>query len=181
METVALDALGGVAAGDGEYFGDSRHRAMESRIKARHLRQFGVSSSNCLNLPNFARQVLGIVRCNPAQFRKQFGRDLLRRRMFHAVHHPVPHGLHERECRLRFQPVQEKIDRFQMVSGDNSFWWLRFSRWAVDYEICPAQANPVNFSRKQPTKFFSRLINYETDARRPAVESQYAGWRRFHE
>ena len=68
VEAVALDALGPVAPRNRQQLGDPRHRAMKGRVEAGHLRQRRMPPRERLDQPDFARQVIGIVRRDAAQF-----------------------------------------------------------------------------------------------------------------
>ena len=70
-----------------------------------------------LDEPNFARQVIGVIRRDAAQFREQLRRDPLRFGMLHAVHDAMSHGFDRREDRLRLEPVEQKCDRRAVVGG----------------------------------------------------------------
>jgi len=181
VETVALDAPGRIAPRDRQQPGDPRQRAVKGGVEARHLRQPGMPPPERLDQLDLARQVIGVVRRDAAQFREQPRRDPFRRRMPHAVHHAVAHGPDRREDRLLLQPAQQEIHRRAVVGGGHADGRPRLSRRLAGGQIRAAQTDAIDLPGQPPPRPCARLKHREPDARRSAVDGQDAGQRRFHE
>jgi hypothetical protein len=146
VETVALNSLGIEASWNRQQFGHARHGLMKRRVKAGQLRQFWMTMAECFYQFNLARQMIRIVRTDAMEFIQQvFGNDL-RRDVFHPMNHPMSHRFDRRKIRSGFKPVYQEISS-RSVIGSGKFAALRpFLRRFIERQICPAQADAVNFS-----------------------------------
>ena len=129
---------------------------------------------------DFSRQVIGVIRCDPAQFREQPRRDSLRFGMLHAVHDAVTDGLDRRGDRLRLEPVQQKTHRRAVVSRGKVPKDLQFSRRIADDQIGAVQPDALDFSRELLARRFAGLIHRKPDARGSAVDRQDTRRSRLH-
>ena len=60
---------------------------------------------------NLAGQMIRVVRADAMQFIQQFLGDKLGRGVFHAMNHPMSHGLDRCEIMLLFEPINQGIRR----------------------------------------------------------------------
>src|SRR5450432_2512012 len=164
MEAVAFDSLCRIAPRNGKYFCDARHGAVKRGVEAGHLRQLRMTLLERLDQRDLARQVLGVIRRNAAQFREQLRRDALRGGMLHAMHDAMPYRLDQREGRECLEQVQQEIRCRTMVGGSKAARGLRFCSWIVDDQIRTAQTDAIDLSIELPAQRLARLVGRKPDA-----------------